>query len=205
LWVDNDGSSVNITDRLADGKLKGWVDVRDVEISSYLSRLDLLAQGIMDEVNNLHQSGYGLDGSTGNNFFTGASTAAGIQINPAIVSNLDVVAAASSSTWVPGDNGNAIAIANLQHSLTMDGNALTYDDYFHSLVSEVGGKVQNTNAYYHHQSEMVAQLENRRESISGVSLDEEMMNLVKFQHAYDAAAKLIATADEMMQTVLNMI
>ena len=52
---------------------------------------------------------------------------------------------------------------------------------------------------------MVHQLENYRESISGVSIDEEMLNLVKYQNAYQAAAKLISTADEMMQSVLNMI
>jgi flagellar hook-associated protein 1 FlgK len=52
---------------------------------------------------------------------------------------------------------------------------------------------------------MMAQLENQRESVSGVSLDEEMINLIKFQNAYTAAAKLIMTADEMMQTVLQMV
>ena len=52
---------------------------------------------------------------------------------------------------------------------------------------------------------MVVQMENRREAVSGVSLDEEMINLVKFQNAYDAAAKLISTADELLQTVLNMV
>jgi len=96
FWVDDDGSTVNITDRLSDGKLKGWVDVRDVEIGSYLSRLDLLAQGIMDEVNNLHQSGYGLDESTGNNFFTGASTAAGIRCMISGVSPTDLGCSAGS-------------------------------------------------------------------------------------------------------------
>jgi flagellar hook-associated protein 1 FlgK len=52
---------------------------------------------------------------------------------------------------------------------------------------------------------MVAQLENRREAVSGVSLDAEMINLVKFQNAYDAAAKLVTTADELLGTVLNMV
>ncbi len=78
-------------------------------------------------------------------------------------------------------------------------------EYYHSLVSEVGSNVQNTNAYYNHQSDMLIHMENRREALSGVSLDEEMINLVKFQNAYDATAKLIATADELMQTVLNLV
>jgi len=87
----------------------------------------------------------------------------------------------------------------------MNSNSSTFEDYYNSLVSKVGGNLQSADAYFNHQSDMVVQLENRRESISGVALDEEMINLVKFQTAYDAAAKLITTADELLQTVLNMV
>jgi flagellar hook-associated protein 1 FlgK len=158
----------------------------------------------MTEVNTLHANGYGLDGSTGNVFFAGAATAAGIQVNPLIVNDTNLIAAAEGA-GKPGDNGNAIAIANLQGAQTMNGNTTTYGAYYDSLVSDVGLAVQQTGSYYEHQSQMVLQLENYRESISGVSIDEETVNLIKFQNAYQAAAKLISTADEMMQTVLNMI
>ena len=90
-------------------------------------------------------------------------------------------------------------------ALTMNSNSITFEDYYNTLVSKVGGDVQSAEAYYNHQSDMVVQLENRRESISGVSLDEEMINLIKFQAAYDAAARLITTADELLQTVLSMV
>ena len=70
---------------------------------------------------------------------------------------------------------------------------------------DVGNEVLSSNSYYDHQTEMVAYLDNYRESVSGVSLDEEMINLIKFQNAYTAAAKLISTADELMESVLNMI
>jgi len=204
LWIDSAGNSVDITGDIFGGKMKGWLEVRDVDIANYLGKLDDLVQTLSTEVNTLHSNGFGLDGSSGLDFFSGA-TAADIQIDSAIVNNLDLIAAASTSAGVPGDNTNAIRIANLQQALTMNGNASTFDAYYQSLVSEVGRNVQTTESSYNHQSDMIAQLENHRESISGVSLDEEMMNLVKFQHAYDSAAKLIATADEMMQTVLNMV
>jgi flagellar hook-associated protein 1 FlgK len=93
----------------------------------------------------------------------------------------------------------------LQHTLTMNGNSSTFEGHYNSLVSKVGGNLRSADAYFNHQTDMVVQLENRRESISGVSLDEEMINLVKFQTAYDAAAKLFVTADELMQTVLNLV
>ncbi len=302
VWMGPDGSAVNITGNISNGNLKGWLEARDVGIRGYLRQLDTLAEGLMERVNNLHQAGYGLDGSNGNDFFTGIATAAGnmdslltitaepggtgnirvtlvgggmagaetlitdpvtgdiqiaiedgvstgaqiaaalqghsginsvvaaapgaawdlsavtnttalvggssardFQVNPAISNDLDSIAASSTITGIPGNNSQAIAIANLQHALTMNGNSATFEGYYSSLVSKVGGDLQSAAAYVDHQSDMVVQLENRRESISGVSLDEEMINLVKFQTAYDAAAKLITTSDELLQTLLNMV
>ncbi len=306
-WPDPDANLATITDDIAGGKLKGWLDARNLDIRNYMRRLDTLAQTLMQNVNALHANGYGLDGSTANVFFTGAATAsgvmdslltitaaeggagnlnikliaggtagaetvttdpvtgdiriaiedgvstraqiaaalqghtaiatvvpnappntawtlgtatdsvtliggssaAGIQVNLAIANDINLIAAAQGYDVVPGDkpgdNGNAIAIANLQNSLSMNGNTATFDAYYDSLVSDVGLAVQQAGSYYDHQADMVLQLENYRESLSGVSIDEEMINLVKFQNAYQAAAKLITTADEMMQSVLNMI
>lgn len=208
-WVDSSSNTVIITNDISKGKLKGWLDARDVDIRNSLDKLDTLAQNLMTEVNTLHANGYGLDGSTGNAFFTGAATATGIQVNPLIANDTNLIAAAEGFNSVvgdkPGDNGNAIAIANLQAAQTMNGNTTTFGAYYDSLVSDAGLAVQKASSYYDHQSQMVLQLENYRESISGVSIDEEMVNLIKYQNAYQAAAKLISTADEMMGTVLNMI
>ena len=306
-WIDAADNTVDITSNISGGRIKGWLDVRDLDIRNYMNRLDTLSQNLMTEVNTLHASGYGLDGSTGNDYFTGAGTASGMldslltitaeeggagnlsvtlvagatagaetvttdpitgdiqiaiedgvstrdqiaaalqgqsaiasaaataaggtpwtlgsgsdtvtltggssalnmQVNPAIVPDGRLIAAAESFDTVPGDkpgdNGNAIAIANLKSARILNSNTATFDAYYESLIGDVGYEVQQAGANYEHQSEMVHQLENYRESISGVSIDEEMVNLVKYQNAYQAAAKLITTADEMMQTVLNMI
>ena len=301
-WVNQDGTAVNITDTITNGKMAGWLDTRDIEIRGYMRRLDTLSETLTQRVNALHQNGWGLDGSTGNDFLSGLSTASGsmdalltitaetggtgnirvtlvgggtagsetvtteavtgdiqiaiedgvstgsqiatalqahaginnvvasapgaawdlsagtntttlsggnsartLELNAAVSNNLDLIAASSTAAGIPGNNGQAITIANLQHDLSMNGKSTTFEDYYNSLVSTVGADLQSADAYFNHQSAMVDQLENRRESISGVSLDEEMINLVKFQTAYDAAAKLITTADEMIQTVLNMV
>ena len=205
VWIDDAGNPVNITNDISGGKLKGWLETRDVVIPGYMNALDTLAQTLMTEVNNLHQSGFALDQSTLHIFFDGTGTAADIEVNANIVANLDLIAAASDPLTVPGDNRNAIEIANLQHQLMMSGNTATFNDYYSSLVRDVGNEVLKSESYYTHQSEMLAQLNNYRESVSGVSLDEEMINLIKFQNAYSAAAKLVSTADEMIQTVLQMI
>ena len=203
-WVSSDGSTVDITGSISGGKIGGWLEARDVTLQDYLTRLNELADAIMQEVNTAHAAGFGLDGSTGNDFFSGTD-ASDMQVNTFLVNNLNLIAAAPDAGGVPGDGGNAVTIANLQHREVLSGNTATFDEFYGSLVSDVGNEILAVNAYFQHQSDMVTQLENYRDSISGVSLDEEMVNLVKFQSAYDASAKLISTADELIQTVLSII
>ena len=205
VWVDDSGSTTNITSDISSGKLKGLLDVRDVIITDYLTRLDTLAGTLRTDLNLLHQGGYDLNGIAGEEFFIGTGTAADLEVNPNIVADFNLIAAASDALTFPGDNRNAIDIANLQHQLTMSGNTATYNDYYGSVIRDVGNEVLKSDSYYLHQSDMMAQLENQRESVSGVSLDEEMINLIKFQNAYTAAARLVTTADEMMQTIMQML
>jgi flagellar hook-associated protein 1 FlgK len=182
------------------------METRDVVINDYMTRLDTLAGAIIQEVNALHNdaitpSGFGLDGSQ-NDFFTG-SNAGDIAVNSDILADVNLIAAAGDAAALPGDNSVAIAIANLQSALTMSGGSASFDDYYTTLVGDVGSDVQTANLNYDHQSSMIQHLENYREEVSGVSLDEEMVNLVKFQHAYNAAARLITVTDEMMETIIS--
>jgi flagellar hook-associated protein 1 FlgK len=203
VWIDDAGNTTNITADISGGKLKGYLEVRDGVIDDYINRLDTLAQTLMTDVNTAHQSGFALDGSGGEVFFIGTG-ARDMEVNPNIVGDLDLVAAASDALTVPGDNRKAFQIASLQYQLGMGGTQ-SYNDYYSAIIRDAGNEVLKSEAAYNHQSDMMAQLENQRESVSGVSLDEEMINLLKFQNAYAAAAKLITTADEMMQTILQML
>jgi flagellar hook-associated protein 1 FlgK len=210
-WMDRSGNTIDITAAISGGELKGWLDVRDGHAQDYLERLDALAGSIIAEVNAVHQAGFGmtvdpLSGApvTGQPFFAG-TTASSMAVDPAIAVDVNRIAAATTAATVPGDNRNAIAMVNLQGTLTMNANSTTFDNYYSALVSGVGNDVRNASANHEYEEAMVAHLESYRESVSGVSLDEEMVNLVKFQHAYEAAAKLITTVDDMLNTVLNMV
>jgi flagellar hook-associated protein 1 FlgK len=210
-WTDRSGSTIDITSAIKGGELKGWLDVRDGYAQDYLDRLDALAGTIINEVNLIHQAGFGMTIDpvtggpvTGQPFFTG-TTASTMAIDPLIASDVNRIAAAATAATVPGDNRNAVAMVNLQGALTMNTNSTTFDNYYSALASGVGNDVRNAAANHEYEDAMVAHLENYRESVSGVSLDEEMVNLVKFQHAYEAAAKLITTVDDMLNTVLNMV
>ena len=213
VWLERDGTPTDITGAIKGGKLKGWLDVRDGHVADYINRLDSLAQSIVSEVNTLHQSGFGLTTDpmsgapiTGQDFFVGSgTTAANMAVNPDILNDVNRIAAATTAATVPGDNRNAVAIASLQTQNTMSGGQATFNDFYSALVGSVGSDVRNAAVNHEYEASMVAQLENYRESVAGVSLDEEMINLVKYQHAYEAAARVITTVDEILNTVLNMV
>ncbi len=156
-------------------------------------------------VNTVHRNGYGLDGSTGNDFFTGTLGGNDFGLASTISGDINKIAASVTAAGVPGDNSNAISIAELQNSLTMSSNTATFDDYYNSVVSSVGLDVQEATSRYNHQDSMVSYLDNYRESISGVSLDEEMINMLQFETAYEAAAKLINKVDEMLDALMSII
>jgi flagellar hook-associated protein 1 len=202
FWHDSAGGSTNITDRIQGGELRGWIESRDSLIDGYIMRLDDLAATIIEQVNWLHQAGRGLVDDSSNAFFTGTN-ASNMALNSVIVNDPGMIAAATTA-GLPGDNSTALLIANLQSALTMSGGNATFDSYYNSLVGTVGNDTYSSILSFEHQSSMVRHLEQRRQEVSGVSLDEEMVNLIKFQHAYNAAAKLITTTDEMLQTLLSM-
>ncbi len=205
FWQASDGSTTNITSQITSGELKGWIYSRDTSIDDYLTRLDTLAANMISEVNTLHAAGTTLDSvtTTGVNFFTGTG-AVNMAVNSTIEGNSDLIAAAGAGEGLPGGNSAAIAIANLQTTATMPGSS-TFDAYYNSLVGQVGADVQAADFNQNHQQTMVENLKAYRQEVSGVSLDEEMVNLIQFQQAYSAAAKLITTADEMVDTLLGMV
>jgi flagellar hook-associated protein 1 FlgK len=201
FWQGSDGTTVNITANISGGELKGWIESRDVDLNDYMTQLDTLANGIMADVNIAHTAGFDLNGSPGENFFTGTG-AVDIALNGAIVADTDLIAAAGAGESLPGGTGAAIVIANLQNAASMAGGS-TYGEYYSSLVGQMGADVQAADFNYEHQTTMVLNLEGYRQEVSGISLDEEMVNLVKHQQAYNAAAKMITTANEMLDSLMS--
>lgn len=147
-----------------------------------------------------------------NTFFSGHSSAT-IGINQTVSGNLDYLAAGKINEFgeiFKGDNANALAITNIQRDEAIkyigQGNRTdTLDGFYNSLIAEIGLKGKSINSDLDYNKLVNDQLSEIRDASSGVSLDEEMANLIKFQHAYSAAAKLISTSDEMLQTLLATI
>ena len=295
---DAAGNSTNVTSSLTGGTIKGYLEMRDVEVEGLKDKLDRLAAGFVQEFNEIHQQGFGIDGSTGNNFFnplittvvsnvnnTGSSTLTAANGDPSNISidkyeitftgsnsfslqNLTTGASSGTFTFTSGstfnlangfsvtisgtpavgdsfklsasenaarefsvasgvlsngnkisaglnsstDGGNALALTDLQSKLVFDSVTLkagsgtfTFDEFYSSIVSSVGIQSFSTRSTLSQQDGILLQLNTRRESIAGVSIDEEMINMIKFQQAYNAAARLIGTVDELLDTLINQV
>ncbi|MCC6397010.1 MAG: flagellar hook-associated protein FlgK [Bacteroidetes bacterium] len=211
------GNEVKLTGGEAGGLLKSY----NTTIPDALGRLDRLAEGIVAEVNRYHATGYGLQNppATGINFFMGNSAATiGLDLTDTSggaaagsAPSIDNIAASASAT-APGNNEIALLIAEaLNRKPVTDGGGATLLDglsllqYYNQSVTRIGSAVNSADTMIQSQELVLDQLTTQRESVSGVSLDEEMTDMIKFQRAFDAAARMVNTADEMFQTLLNMV
>lgn len=285
------GGLQDITSSIKSGKLAGLLDTRDRLIPKFQGGLDNLAASITNEMNKLDRGGFGLDGSTGVDFFTplsanawagsnsgtgsagtaavsnynnlsldqfqvtftspstydltdsttgsavstgnaytpgGAITAGGMtfsitgapdagdvfnisaakgaasnfSVSQAVSSDPSKIAAATDPAMLPGDNRNAMAMAALQDTPELSGK-YTFSDYYASLVSGSGVESRKASTQNDFQDNLLQNLQNQKAQVSGVSLDEETTNLLKYQRAYQAAAKVISIADTLMDDLIN--
>ncbi|HVO65635.1 MAG TPA: flagellar hook-associated protein FlgK [Syntrophales bacterium] len=127
--------------------------------------------------------------------------AAIMQVDPGIVADVAKIAA---SATVNKDGDNAGLIAAIQNDSSLMGGGLTIDNYYESLVSKIGQNIADAKNNNDQQTAILNQMESQREAVSGVSLDEEMMNMIKYEAAYNAAGRLIGVINTMMGTLINL-
>jgi flagellar hook-associated protein 1 FlgK len=196
----------DITSAVAGGKLQGLINARDEDIPSTRSSLDNLAAGLIQAVNQQQNDGVDLNGSKGADFFTPftssslGSNAGAAATMSVLLTDPDQIAASLDGTT--GDNSNATAMAALQNDSIISGQ--TPGSYYSNLVDQIGNSVSSATSEQEAVGLVLQQLSNQRSAISGVSLDEEATNLVLYQRAYEAAARVMATVDELTSATLNM-
>jgi flagellar hook-associated protein 1 FlgK len=196
------GQGVDITSKLTSGQLAGSLAVRDKKIPALLSSLDTLAAGLANALNTANKTGFDLNGNPGGNFFVppplsgqGAAANLTVQItDPALI--------AASSDGSAGSNGNVAVLSAVQNQAVAGGQ--TPIGYYSNLVFGVGNDVSNSSAELSSSQLVLNQLNDQRGSVSGVSLNEEAANMLQYQNAYDAAAKVVTTINDMLHTVINM-
>lgn len=194
----------NLTE-IKTGEVAGLVQATD-QISQYRADLNKVASTFINAVNTQHAAGYGLDGSTGQPFFTGTD-AATIAVSPQIMASTDAIAAAAApapgQTVATGNGDNARAIADIANQQLF--GLETINSYYSSRVAQIGTDAQGYDQQATNQDQVVAQLQNQRNSVSGVSLDEELTNMLQYQRSYQAAARMMTTFDDMVQTLISAV
>jgi flagellar hook-associated protein 1 FlgK len=196
------GTATTITS----GSLRGLVDVRDSVIggaTGYLAQLDTLAAALAASVNGIHSAGFGLDGGTGNAFFAGA-TAATLALSAPVLASVDAIAASDTAAGLPAGADAAVALAQLQFQVqTIGATTTTIDGFYQQVVARIGVDTDAATRLAQVQRGVLEAAQSRRDSVSGVNLDEEMADMVRFQKSYNAAARMITTLDDMLETIVN--
>lgn len=196
---------------VTDGALAG-IDKALAKLQSYEDDLNTLAKNLISTVNSVHTSGIDLNGDNNNlNFFSDnlnnpGTDASNIAVNPNLRSNVSLVAAAltgAPGNINPGDGSNAKKIADWQNTPVAGLGGSTFDNYYKNLIARLGVESQESSRMVDNQQALVDQLSNRKESISGVSMDEEMTSLMQYQYAYQGAARVVTTLDSMLDTLIN--
>lgn len=207
------------------GTLGGQLDQRDnfegseKGVPYYIRMINEFTTSFADEFNRLHEKGIDLDGNGGLPFFTtgggtGVINARNIQVNDVILKSPSKIAAGYSSSV--DDARNIVEMLgirdkNLAVNIEYSGTPNTVvkllegkpDDILKSMISVLGVDAQQAKRVFENQTLLSDEIDSYRMSVSGVHLDEEMSNMIKYQHAYNASARMITTVDEMIDVIIN--
>jgi flagellar hook-associated protein 1 FlgK len=214
----------NSVDRLAPlaGEIKGLVDVINKDVPTLRGRLDALASAIVSSVNTAHNTGFvfngaAIPGTAAGDFFDpgtlGDAVRAGNMTLFAAVASDAANSASSGDVNAPLDNSVALALSALRNNTSAinytgpNGETETagFSQFFRTTVTRLGLDVRGSTDDASVRGILVDQADQRRQSVSGVSTDEELIQLMRVQQSYVAATKLIKTADEMLQTILSLV
>jgi flagellar hook-associated protein 1 len=190
---------------MENGTMKG-------DLPSLQSKVNELAKAIAEKLNAIHSSdtATNLEGKSEkllffvdkNNPTESAKDATSMTLNPLQLNKPEKIAAAKSTN--SGDSSNAKEMADLQNTkISIGSKDATIGDYYHMILSEVAMGVQSAANLRDNADLRVQQIDTQRQSVSGVSIDEEMTNMVRYQQAYNAAAKYVSTVNEMLDKLIN--
>jgi flagellar hook-associated protein 1 FlgK len=196
-----DQNGADITTSLSSGDLGGTIQMRDKTIPNLLSQLDTLANQFGTAFNATQAKGFDQNGAVGGNFFTLPATVAGSAgaISMAITNPTKIAASSDGSA---GSNGNVANFSAVQTNVLPSGN--TPGEAYANLVYQVGSLTSNATAESTATAASLLQLNDQLSSVSGVSIDEEATNLITFQTAYQAAARVISTMQAMFSVTMTM-
>jgi flagellar hook-associated protein 1 FlgK len=198
---------VDLTTELTGGRVGGLLYTRDTLVPGYRAQIDQLAYDLAAQVNTTHAGGFDANGVAAGDFFVPPGTVAGASaafaVDAAVLADSSRVAA--SATGAIGDNGVARDIAALRETRFGAGGTATPAEMWGQFVFHVGSDVALARASEASRANVVRQLETLQAQTSGVSLDEEAANLMRFQRAYEANARFFTTIVDTLDTLMQMV
>ena len=206
------GTARNLDTNTLGGEMLGLFTMRDEFIPSVQEDIDRLAWEVSNQVNVQHSAGAGLDGLPASEFFLDTTAvsppASSIYQNSArymavLIDNSDDVAAGLPGNPAPGDNRNALLLAELGDQFSING-VDSYNSFYARITSRIGIESNQNELSLGGAEDAVDQLENLRDGFVGVSLEEEMISLIQFQRGFESSAKFLSTIDELMDSVINL-
>lgn len=207
--LDRDGFATNITSQIRSGEVAAHLQIRDEVAPELQDDLDQLAYDLMTGINAVHAAGYGLDGVTGRDLFTqpvavnGAAVA--MTVDAAVDGDPNALAAAVDPLGLPGDGSNATALGDLAEALLTAGGTRTLTEGLSGFTGNLAADVATADAAHSLQTEVTAAIEGMRAQRSGVSMEEEAANLIRFQDSYDAMANVMQITQQMLDTLMEIV
>jgi flagellar hook-associated protein 1 len=184
------------------GHLAGLQSARDDRLAGYRTALDNLAATLVSQVNQVHGAGRALDGSSGHAFFDPTKThASDIRLDQGVETDLGRIAASASGAT--GDGNTAMAIAGLRTATVLGDGQSTFEGFYRNLVGQIGLDASHAESSQKAENGALDAIDAQRASVSGVSLDEEMTQMLSTQHAYEAVIRITAVIDDMMDKLVT--
>ncbi len=196
---------VILNDKLGPSIAKSAIDTRDVSIANRLSELDTFARDFATAANAIQSAGYGTDGSTGTPLLTtgSANGALTLALDPAIAGQPQKLGTSNSATS-PGNIAGIDAFLGLETAKVSGGGTQTLQEAAQANITNAGSEAALAAADEIAQASRYSQLNAAREQVSGVSIEDEMLSIERYQRAYQAAARVITTVNEMLDTLMRM-
>ncbi|MFO0553014.1 MAG: flagellar hook-associated protein FlgK [Polyangiaceae bacterium] len=199
------GSTQDVTARMTEGRIAGLIQARDTDIPALSDELDQLAFDLAGSVNAQHAAGFGADGVSGRSLFKPitqvAGAAAQFTLDAAMIGRPDRVAASSTLSGLPGGNANALGLAQIG-SVSLAG-AGAPAARLGGLAGHLGVLQNQAENAVELRTSTVDMTTKLREQASGVSIEEEMVDLTRYQRGFEASMRVLKTADELLETVVR--
>ncbi len=186
------------------GQMAGTLTAYNDTYPNALTKLDGIAAAIVTETNAVHTTGF-VGSTAAPNFFSAAhTTARTMRLDAAIVADVNTIAA-SGISGESGDNTVALALSQMRDTkVPVNGTVQSINEGYRTVVASIATTTNAANAAATSARTLATQSDSRRESVKGVSIDEEMVNLMKYQQSYAAAARLVSVVDQISQTLINL-